>query len=58
MCTQALLHVKETNGIAEPQGRSRSIVVSMLPLSCHYEEKPRVRRDAIKKLNFKIDLKG
>lgn len=58
MCTQVLLHVKETNGIAEAQGRSRSIVVGMPPLSYHYEEKPRVRRNAIKKLNFKIDLKG
>lgn len=40
------------------QGRNTRMVVSMLPLSCHWEEEPRVRRDAMKKLKFKLDLKG
>lgn len=51
----------ETNGIAKAQqGRNTRLVVSMFPLSCHGEEKlePRVGKDAIKKLKFKLDLEG
>lgn len=40
------------------QGRNTRIVVGMLPLSCHWEEEPRVRRDSFKKLKFKLDIKG